>query len=82
MRFSIRPSCRRDLPYRLLLARNLSWICEEAGGMVSLAGSSVSKGAKAETQVAWACELPRWVHMADDTFLPADGPGKKLGRVE
>ena len=71
-----------DLPYRLLLSRNLSWICEEAEGMVSLFGCEASKGARAETRVAQACGIPRWVHMPKDKFYSEMPDGRKLRRVE
>ena len=49
--------------YRVALASGLMWICEEADGIVSLRGSADSPGARAEIEVAAACEIPRWVQI-------------------
>ena len=74
------PADLKTTSYRLCLAQGLEWICKEAEGMVSLAGSLDSVGAKVEIKVAQACGLTRWVHTSDDRFWAVDGIQGELGR--
>ena len=70
-----------DLPYRLAIARNLAWICEEADGIVMLPDSGKSPGSRAERQAAMTCGLPIWrVRFVPAVRIAADNEAaRKLG---
>ena len=69
-----------DTEYRLALARNLSWICEEAQGQVLLPGWSDSRGSFTEAHAAQACGLPRWIYRGG-IFEPFDSLAAKRGTL-
>lgn len=62
-----------------MLRLNLSWICTDAEGLVSLRGWSESKGACAEAAAARAIGLPHWNHFDHEKdgplFLPYSTEG-------
>lgn len=73
------PAVLANGPYRNLLLINLSWICTEAEGIVSLAGWSNSKGARVEAAAAWAIGMPHFLHAEHEKdgplFLPYSAEG-------
>ena len=66
--------------YRLQIARNLAWICEEAEGMVLLPGAHSSPGSKAERYAAEACKLPVWEWIAG-RFVPFNVAAERIGEL-
>ena len=70
-----------DLTYRLCIARNLAWICEEAEGMVLLPGAHSSPGSKAERYAAEACKLPVW-EWIEGRFVPFNVAAERIGDLQ